>query len=62
MAESIIWASLILYLLWRLEVNYRNWVKNQEPLADKQYKELKDRIDQLQSHVNGLIINSKDYE
>lgn len=61
MFDSVIWAFVVLYLLWRLEVLYKNWLKNKEPLGQIQYKELNQKISEMQIQVNSLAVQ-KEYD
>lgn len=58
---SIIWALVVLYLLWRLEVLYKDWLKKQQSLSDKQLEDLTKKLADLQGQINSLAIQ-KDYE
>lgn len=70
MYESAIWAGVIIYLLVRLEVNFRRWLKHQEPLNQKQYKDLAkelanqvkvldDKIQDLQGQINQVAVHKE---
>lgn len=70
MYESAIWASVLVYLLVRVEINFRRWLKHQEPLNQKQYndlmrdlashvKVLDDRIQDLQGQINQVAVHKE---
>jgi hypothetical protein len=56
MIESAIWASVVIYLLWRVEVGFKAWLSNQSPLNSRQYSELRKDIEVLQNQVNSITI------
>lgn len=54
--HSIIWASFLIYLLYRLELLYKEALKKKEPLANDQYSDLKRKLESIQVQVNNLSL------
>ncbi len=71
--SSAIWAGVVLYLLWRAETGFKSWLAHQAPLNKVQEEALSKRIaaqdaritselDRIQNQVNGLALESKNYD
>lgn len=57
MVSSAIWAAVVIYALVRGEIAYRDWLRHQSPLNEKQYKELTEELSSLKNQVTKLSIN-----
>ena len=56
---SIVWASVVVYLLVRLEINFKAWLAHQSPLNDRQAQELRAKLDDLQNQINSLAVRKE---
>lgn len=61
MYEALIWASVVVYFLVRVEAGYRAWLRSQDPLQKQHYDAFNVRLNDIQNQINGLAVR-KDYD